>query len=343
MDSTLYFPLSTNDFQFLVKFFCKQETDRITLAPHATSSRRFFGSAGVTRLSFHLWYFVSRMRKINVTLIIEKMRLKLFLIPFIVPILFTLTCSGGELPRPISTATPTKMQTVTSTPTRIAILTPFPTNLKAAPIPLWVIDFADPIIAAVANRKPDFQDDFSLNRGWRNVMSGVIRPLYAERYDGMLFLKLPERTKASILYNSNINRRNFVLTLDLRFNHDQPDDTVRFQFDQSSDQSVAFDLSNNRNWKVHWGFQDNWQSMAGIYEHFPPEYIPVTIIMRGTQCAVYLNNDPLTYLNNCRTSPAPQSHGWVASFRLLRDNGNAVAVNFDNFKLWDLDKLPGLP
>jgi hypothetical protein len=210
------------------------------------------------------------------------------------------------------------------------------------PIPFWVTDFADPIIAAVANRKPDFQDDFSLKRRWFNVKSGVVRPLYAEIHDGMLFLKLPEGTKDSILYNPNMNRRNFVLTLELRFDHDQPDDTIRFQFDQSPDQSVALDLSNNRNWEFHWGFQDNWQSMSGINEHFPPEHIPVTILMRGTRCAVYLNNDPLTYLSNCRSSPTFQSHVWVASFRLLRNSRHAVVVNFDNLKLWDLDNIPGL-
>ena len=271
------------------------------------------------------------------------MRPNKVLLPFMTTILFTLACIVGNLPRPIPTATPTETRTVTLHLTRIAIPTPFPANLNAAPIPLWVTDFADPIIVAVANRKPDFQDDFSLNRRWLNVMSGVVGPLYAEIYDGMLFLKLPERTRDSILYNPKMNRRNFLLTLDLRFDHDQPDDTVRFQFDQSPDQSIALDLSNNRNWKFHWGFQDNWQSMAGIYEHFPPEHIPVTIIMRGTQCAVYLNNDPLTYLSNCRASPTFQSHQWIASFRLLRNTGRAVAVKFDNLKLWDLDKIPGLP
>ena len=271
------------------------------------------------------------------------MRPNKVLLPFMTSILFILACIVGNPPRSNPPTMPTETQTVTPPPTRIAIPTPFPANLKATPIPLWVSDFADPIIAAVANRRPDFQDDFSLNRRWFNVMSGVVRPLYAEIHDGMLFLKLPEKTRDSIFYNPEINHRNFVLTLDLRFNHDQPDDTVRFQFDQSPDQSIALDLSNNRNWKFQWGFQDNRQSMAGIYEHFPPEQIPVTIIMQDTRCAVYFNNDPLTYLSNCRTGSTFQSHVWVASFRLLRNTGRAVIVNFDNLKIWDLDKIPSLP
>ncbi len=83
--------------------------------------------------------------------------------------------------------------------------------------------------------------------------------------------------------------------------------------------------------------------MDGIYEHFPPEHIPVTIIMLDTQCAVYLNHDPLTYLNDCRTAPTVELDVWAASFRLLRDTRLAVSVNFDNLKLWDLDKIPDLP
>ncbi len=271
------------------------------------------------------------------------MRPNKVLLLFITTILFTLACLASNLPRSNPPTMPTETQTLTPPPTRIAMAILFPANLNATPIPLWVTDFADPIIAAVANRRPDFQDDFSLNRRWFNVMSGVVRPLYGEIHDGMLFLKLPKGTRDSILYNPQINHRNFVLTLDLRFNHDQPDDTVRFQFDQSPDQSIALDLSNNRNWKFQWGFQDNRQSMTGIYEHFPPEQIPVTIIMQGTQCAVYFNNDPLTYLSNCKAGPSFQSHVWVASFRLLGNTGRAVTVNFDNLKLWDLDKIPGLP
>jgi hypothetical protein len=273
------------------------------------------------------------------------MRQEKVLFLLIIIILFTLACAAVKLSQPISVVTPTpaETRTIILPSTRTAIPPSFPANPTATPIPLWVTDFADPIIVAVSDRKPDFQDDFAMNRGWLNVMPGIVWPLYAERNDGMLFLRLPEATKDSILYNPRINRTNFVLTLDLRFVHDQPDDTVRFQFDQSPRQSVAFDLSNNRNWNFHWGSQDNWHSLTGIYEHFPPEHMPVTIIMRGTQCAVYLNDHPLTYLNNCRTNPTFPSSKWVASFRLIRKTGNAVVVNFDDLKLWDLDKIPDLP
>lgn len=271
------------------------------------------------------------------------MRLNKISLFFITIILFSLACMAGNLPSSTPVIAPTETRSVTARPTRTAPPTPLPIYPKAEPIPLWVTDFADPILTTIADRRPNFQDDFSRYRGWVNVMSEVIGPVYAERFDEMLLLKLPEKTKNSIFYNPWVNRANFVLTLDLRFYQSQPHDTVRFQFDQFPDQSVAFDLSNNKNWRLEWGAQADRQSVTGIYEHFPPEHISVTIIMQGTQCAIYLNNDPLAYSSDCRAASPFPSRGWVASFRLLRDTERAVVVNFDNLKLWDLDKIPNLP
>jgi len=269
------------------------------------------------------------------------MKSKKVLFPVITISLLSLAFIMGNLPLSTPVALPAKFGIATLTQTYAVTPTPFPNNPKATQIPLWVTDFANPIIVAVADRRPDFRDDFSFNRRWYNIMSGEPRRLYAEIHDGLLFLRLPEKTKDSFVYNTKIDRRNFVLTLDLQFDHSQPEDTVRFQFAQSKDQNVAFDLSNNRNWKLSWGPPDDRQFISGVYEHFPPEHIPVTIIMRGTECAVYLNNDPLTYLSNCR--PSPTSHLWPTSFHLLRNATSAETVIFDNLKLWDLDKIHNLP
>jgi hypothetical protein len=214
---------------------------------------------------------------------------------------------------------------------------------KETPAPAWVTEFADPILAAVADQRPAFQDDFSIYHGWRSVMSGVEGYVTAERIDGMLYLRLPERTEDSFVYNPKLDRRNFVLTLDLRFAHDQPEDTVRFQFDQSPDQSISLDLTNNNKWTFQWGAQDSLQFRSGVFKQFPPDHLPVMILVQDNQCAVFLNDDPLVYSSNCRTSTTSHSQEWTVTFRLIRDNARAVVVNFDNFKMWDLDKISGLP
>lgn len=273
-----------------------------------------------------------------------KMKSNKGILPLIIMVLFALACSAVLPPYPFRALSPTPVPVPTATrsatvlPTQTIMPTLPPAYPDAEPLPLWMTDFADPILAAVADRRPDFQDDFSIHRGWLNVMTGS-EPVLAKRYDGMLFLNLPERTKDSIFYNPKLNRKNFVLTLDLRFYHDQPYDTIRFQFDGGTNQAVRLDLSNNRNWKFQWGDPGNPQFASGIHEHFPPEHIPVTVIMRGSQCAVYLNNDPLVYSDACGIGQS----NWSASFHLIRDTGEAVVINLDNLKLWDLDKIPNLP
>lgn len=261
-----------------------------------------------------------------------------------VVILFSLACALTSLPQtqPVFNTLPTETLTRTPSPTQIPLPTPTPTYIEATPVPAWVTDFGDPILEAIENQKPDFEDDFSIYREWFIRLSGISGYTYAERYDEMLLLRLPEKTKEAIIFNPRINRNNLVLNLDLRFNHDQPNDTIRFQFNGFLSQVVSFDLSNNRNWTFQWGTGDNLRSLNGIYPHFPPEYVPVAIILLDTQCVIYLNNDPLLYVDDCRTT-TPVFADWVTSFRVLGDNANAVIINVDNLQLWDLDKIPNLP
>jgi hypothetical protein len=276
---------------------------------------------------------------------LNQMKTNKLLLPVGVVILFSFACALINFPQaePNFTVLPTETLTETPSPTQIPLPTPTPTYIEATPVPEWVTDFGDPILELVITQAPDFQDDFSVYRQWFIRLSGVAGYTYAERYDEMLLLRLPEKTQNSIIFNPQINRINFVLNLDLRFNHDQPNDTIRFQFDGFPNQVVSFDLSNNRNWIFQWGTQDNLQSLFGIYPHFPPEHVPVTIIMFESQCAVYLNNDPLLYVDDCRNQPAFGLDTWITSFRLIRDTKNAVVINLDNLKLWDLDKISDLP
>lgn len=214
-----------------------------------------------------------------------------------------------------------------------------PTSRSETPTPpAWVADFAEPILKAIANVPPTFKDDFSINRRWFLRTSESPRLLFAEIHDDLLFLRLPESKRSfSILSNAYLNYKNFALTLDLIFYHNQPNDRVHFQFDRSgnSEESVKFDLSNNRNWALDYKNE----AESGVYPHFPPERVPVTILMQGTACAIYVNNSPLIYAENCRTSPSEDEKAWRASFRLFKDHRGEALVNLDNLKIWDLDRL----
>jgi hypothetical protein len=155
-----------------------------------------------------------------------------------------------------------------------------------------------------------------------------------------LLLKLPEgkENKDLWVYNPKLTLKNFVLSFDLQFLESQPEDTVRFQFDQTAAQSVAFDLSKKQTWTLRWGSLADWKSTTGTYDHFPPEPITVLVIAQGEECAVYLNDTPLTYLDNCRLEPVARSSPWAVTFHLLAEPGHIAAAMIDNLKLWSLDR-----
>lgn len=271
---------------------------------------------------------------------------------FLITITLTLACAMGDLSTDYSTGTPTVKVTdlPDKTPSSIRTLIPTPVVLfstpQALPFPAWVTDFSDPILSALDGRRPDFHDEFtSLNRGWFYFIPGSRRgPFYAHLQEGTLIMQLPaeNENKDYWVYNPKLIRKNFVLNFDFQFEETQPEDTVRVQFDQTIDRSVALDLSKGQTWALHWGSRDNWQSQTGTFDYLAPERITILIVMHGEQCAVYLNDDPLTYLDNCRTDATVRSSPWAVTFHMLADPGHIAAASIDNLRLWDLDKIPNL-
>ena len=292
---------------------------------------------------------------------------------------FTLACTMDNpilsLPTNTPIATLTEIPTITPFPTETPIPThtfSFPTP-QATPLPIWVTNFSDPILVALVNQKPDFQDDFSpvciynssrlaacpsseeeldfqggfsvLNQGWFYIDPNSRKgPFYAHIEDGTLFIKLLDTTKNrdSMVYSPKLIHKNFVLNFDFQFDKTQPDAIARFQFGQTADQSVALDLSKTKIWTFHWGSHSDWESRTGTYDYFPPERINIMLIMRGKECAVYLNRIPLDYFSNCRTGPIVRSAPWAVSFHVFAAPGNTAVIAIDNVKLWDLDKFRGL-
>lgn len=195
--------------------------------------------------------------------------------------------------------------------------------------------------------QPDLQNGyFLLNKGWFYVIPDSLKnPFYARIDYGALVLNLPEgkERKDFWVYNPHFLQRNFVLQFDLEFYETQPEDTFRFQFEQGRDESFAFDLTKNKTWTFHWGARDDWQSRTGVYENLSVEPIGVLVIAQDGNCAVYLDNTPLGYFENCRTDasikPSPQS----ATFHILGEPGHSAVITIDNVRMWDLDQIPSFP
>jgi hypothetical protein len=221
----------------------------------------------------------------------------------------------------------------------------FPPTPAAAPVfPAWVADFSDPILSDLAGRQPNFQDDFhDSSKGWFYwIPESPRNPYYAHIEDETLLLKLPaENEKRDYwVYNPRLLAKNFALRFEFRFLESQPEDTLRFQFDESSQRSAALDLSKNQTWTLHWGRFSDWQSQAGTYAQFPPEPIRVLAIAKGERCAFYLNDAPLAYLPDCRVEPTLRPAPWALTFRILAETDHIAAAALDSVKFWNLDKSP---
>lgn len=273
------------------------------------------------------------------------MRLIRLLILLISVMSFTLACTAGDLPQsqPVSTTTVLASEMPPRIPASTQVPPPlfFPPTPGTTPFPVWVTTFSDPILASLYGRRPDFQDDFSLlNRGWFYDVAG--RPYYAHLGDGALVLKLPEGKEKEdlMIYNPALNRRNFVLSFDLRFGETQPDDAVRFQFNPALDQNFSLDLSKDKNWSFRWNFQNDLKSITGAYDQFPPERINVLFIVQGSECAVYLNHAPLDYSSICMADTKFRPSSRSVSFHMIATPDHTAIVNVDNVKMWDLDEVP---
>ncbi|MCA2002660.1 MAG: hypothetical protein LDL51_12410, partial [Chloroflexi bacterium] len=230
---------------------------------------------------------------------------------------------------------------------RASTPTPFflPPTPAAAPVfPAWVAEFSAPILSDLAARQPNFQDDFhDFSKGWFYFIPESPRgPYYAHIEDETLLLKLPaENEKRDYwVYNPRLLAKNFALRFEFRFLESQPEDTVRFQFDESSQRGAALDLSKSQTWTLRWGPYADWRSLEGAYAHFPPDPIEVLTIVKGLECAFYLNRTPLAYLPDCRAAPTLRSAPWALTFRILAEPGHTASAAIDELKFWDLSSNP---
>jgi hypothetical protein len=239
-------------------------------------------------------------------------------------------------PLPSAAASPVPSATTTATPT------PLPPTRTLVPVPPWVEDFARPILDGLVGRQPDFQDDFSAYYGWvQPAPDGGAGVRRAELADGALVLSLPPGSEPTELlaYNRRLARADYVLSLDFKFGKTGPEDVFRLQFGLGAPGALRLDLSKTRHWTIAWRLHFELDSRAGAYEFFAPEWNNLLILLRGEQCAVFLNRDPLDYIARCRSGvvgPAARNVG----FQLLSDSGHGAQVSVDNVIQWDLAGSP---
>jgi hypothetical protein len=227
-----------------------------------------------------------------------------------------------DLPIPTETPFPTPPPAPGNTAAPSFTSTPRPTQTPA-PLPAWVTGFAQPILAAVANRAPDFQDDFgSGSAGWQ-----------AEDWCGNNFDYVQGELVITNCraFRPDINYTDFVVEFDGRF---LPEAAVgsqwifHFRVIGGPNHSIAVQYHGD----VELSFQT--ADAASKSLSYPKAAKPgnqanhFLVIGKGSQFAIYLNGQPLSY--------AESDYCKYGDFRFLAD-GTVFAL--DNFKVWNIADL----
>ncbi len=233
----------------------------------------------------------------------------------------------------IGPGTVTPAQTATFIPAPTATRTLRPT-MTATSIPGWVMDFAEPLLSAIANRSPSIADDLSDNSGgWVKDWCSPSTPKY--QIAGELFLGDCAGTRSKMAY------QDFVLQIDVRFIESASDAVWVTSFrcqGGGADPCYALKLEHNGR-----------MSLSGnnhLGRHFEVEIGQIQIseaanriilIVRGTQFAVYASGHPLSYVDD-QTIPFKGSIHFDAWAGGSPRAGSSIAA-IDNLKIWDLSEI----
>jgi hypothetical protein len=196
--------------------------------------------------------------------------------------------------------------------------------------------FAGPILKAIADRKPDFTDDFStVDKGW-DVGNQDKNEWFAIQ-DGVARLGVSEKDLA--IGHEALNRKNFVLQLDARVAEGEKATQLHVNF-HSLPAIYWFHVeinSSNSTWLVKGSETGDLANGSGNVSPIG-EMTRIMIVAQGSRVAIYLNGVPVAYLEN-----ADFDRLGATGIGLFCESTTEGVCEFDNVKFWNLANVPGLP
>ncbi|MCI0779678.1 MAG: hypothetical protein J4N93_00160 [Chloroflexi bacterium] len=201
--------------------------------------------------------------------------------------------------------------------------------------------FATPILYAIADVPPDFEDDFSAaddDWQWRRYPDSALGTMSI--HDGVMRISgLEGRIIAgsSRLYTAS---KDFVLQIDARMvQGDSSSQQIKLFFHSDGSNYFAFTMTGRtQSWEL-WSRASEQTRMfgKGVGEVSPLGQITRFLaVVRGDQGAIYLNGRPVVYVKDADLD----GRGWI-EFHCLSDS--EAVCEFDNVKFWDLANITGLP
>ncbi len=202
--------------------------------------------------------------------------------------------------------------------------------------------FAAPILAAIANKPPNFQDDFSNQSGGWKVFPQD-QPGYV---DGEFSIVAPPAatgsvscygTRGGIMPSPGFESSDLVLEIDGRADlGSQADWIVKFRLGQNGGYDVAIDPNGYLSLRRP---QQNVDLLPGGYRgHRPADGNHVQIIAKGARIAISANGEPIALV----IDPQPLQEGLVA-LMVCNNSSTQAEARFDNLKIWDISDLPSPP
>jgi hypothetical protein len=226
-------------------------------------------------------------------------------------------------PEPI-TETPVPSLTPTASSTSMPSFTPSPqpTN-TSTPQPGWVTDFAQPILDAIADRTPNFQDDFGpASTGWeKDYCVGSMKYI-----DGELVI-----TNCRV-FRPNTDWRDLALEVDMHYIKGTDASTewaLHFRDVGNSGHilslfhtgrlSISFTKAGGNSDLVE--FRNSTLSNDQVHH--------ILLIAKGNRFAFYLDSQPLYYAENDE---------YLFGRAVFFSEHGATAL--DNLRIWDISKMP---
>jgi hypothetical protein len=193
-------------------------------------------------------------------------------------------------------------------------------------LPAWVRNFAEPILAAIKDRAPDFQDDFSIDTGRWYDGYGFQKYLVIDK--GVMCLL---EGKYGISNYYFLNRPNIVLQVDvlLPINTHAAVTLASNAFDGPD--PLKLQLERHNTWSVRLHSED--VIAEGTYQ-IDGQKTQLMYIVKGSRVAFFINQTPIAYYEY------PKLLVDTKNERLLECGDTCY---FDNVKFWNLDNIPNLP
>lgn len=242
----------------------------------------------------------------------------LFCCVMLAVILWTQRASIPGLSNLLATSTKLPNPTPTITSTR----TPPPT-VTATPVPTWVTEFAQPILNAISDRPPDFQDDFGVgSAGWQ----GSYCPGSFEKMDGELVLD------DCRVIRPNINYKDFVIEFDWHFVPGAASDSswifnfrnIDTTYHVGPTYSIVFEHNGNVGLRMGEGNEEYFPGAA----NYGDQSNHILIIGKGEKFAVYLNDRPFYSFDSSQLT--------YGDFQFMVDD---TIIAIDNVRVWNISDI----